>query len=128
MPLARLAVPSSLSAEKIRALADAVHDALVETCAVPPKDRFQLIDRRDPEAMILDRHFPDVERSAEASIVEILFIEGRTPAQKVALYRRIVERAGAAGLRGDDIMIGLVENARIDWSAGGGRAFEDPAS
>ena len=43
MPLARIAVPASLSPAKVSALADAVHFGLVTTCDVPYKDRFQLV-------------------------------------------------------------------------------------
>src|SRR5687767_7418331 len=123
MPLARISVPAHLSAEKIRALADAVHEALVATCDVPPNDRFQLISRFPAEAMLIDPSFPDVARSADASIVEIIFLAGRDDQRKQRLYRDLVERAVAAGFRADDIMVALTENAPIDWSHGRGLAY-----
>lgn len=123
MPLARISIPDSLSATKTRALADAVHDGLVATCDVPPTDRFQLVLRYKSDAMIIDPHFPDVNRTHEAVIIEILFIVGRTVAQKKALYRDVAARAVTVGFSGDDIMIALTENAATDWSAGGGRSF-----
>ena len=50
MPLARLAsVPAHLVLAKIRALADAAHEGLVETCGVPPNERFQLVSTYVPE-------------------------------------------------------------------------------
>jgi hypothetical protein len=123
MPLARISVPAHLCADKVRALADAVHEALVATCEVPPGDRFQLISRFAAEAMIIDPSFPDVARSAGASIVEITFLAGRDDPKKRRLYRDLVERAVAAGFRADDIMVALVENAPIDWSLGRGHAY-----
>lgn len=48
MPLARIAVPASLSPAKVSALADAVHFGLVTTCNVPYKDRFQLVSHIRP--------------------------------------------------------------------------------
>lgn len=125
MPLARISVPAHLPPIRIRALADAVHDGLVATCAVPPKDRFQLISTYSPEMMLIDPTYPDVVRTAEASIVEILFLAGRTPDQKRRLYRRVVDDAVRAGFAPDDIMVTLTENAPIDWSAGRGLAFGD---
>lgn len=40
MPLARIAVPASLSPAKVSALADAVHFGLVTTCNVPLQGPF----------------------------------------------------------------------------------------
>ena len=123
MPLTRISIPSSLAGDKTVALADAVHLGLVHTCGVPLDDRFQLLSRYAPEMMLLNPTYPNVSRSSEASIVEILFLKGRTDAQKEALYQYIVDRAVEANFRPDDIFIGLVENSHIDWSLGGGKSF-----
>lgn len=124
MPLAKISVPAHMPAQQVRMLADAVHAGLVTTCQVPPQDRFQLITSFTPDAMILDPIFPDMSRSADASVVEITFLRGRTDAQKRALYSAIVAQASAAGFAPDDIMIALTENSPIDWSLGRGQAFE----
>jgi len=125
MPLARLSVPAHLALARIRSMADAVHEGLVETCGVPPNDRFRLVSTYAPEMMFIDPTFPDVARTPDASIVEILFLEGRTIDQKKNLFRRIADRAISAGFSGDDVMIVLTENAPVDWSLGYGRAFGD---
>ena len=125
MPLARLSVPAHLAPARIRALADAVHEGLVETCSVPPNDRFQLVSTYAPEMMFIDPTFPDVARTPDASIIEILFLEGRTIDQKQNLFRWIADRAVSAGFSGDDVMIVLTENAPVDWSLGHGRVFGD---
>ena len=124
MPLVRISVPAHLAAEKIRVLADAVHEALVATCDVPSNERFQLVSRFATGDMFLDPTFPDVERSADASIVEITFLKGRTDDKKRSLFREIVSDAVAGGFRPDDVMVALVENAPIDWSLGRGEAYE----
>jgi phenylpyruvate tautomerase PptA (4-oxalocrotonate tautomerase family) len=125
MPLARLSVPAHLAPAQIRALADAVHEGLVETCSVPSNDRFQLVSTYAREMMFIDPTFPDVARTPDASIIEILFLEGRTVDQKRNLFRRIAERAVRAGFSGDDVMIVLTENAPVNWSLGHGRVFGD---
>jgi hypothetical protein len=125
VPLARISVPAHLAPAKIRALADAVHDGLVETCGVSPNDRFQLVSTYVREMMFIDPTFPDVARTPEASIIEILFLQGRTVDQKRNLFRRIADRAVSAGFFGDDVMIALIENAPVDWSHGRGLAFGD---
>lgn len=123
MPLARISVPAHLAQERVIALADAVHVALVATCGVPPKDRFQLISRFAEGAMIIDPTFPDVERTADASIVEITFLAGRNDEKKRLLYRSITDKAVAAGFKADDIVVALTENFSIDWSLGRGIAY-----
>ena len=57
MPLTKISAPRHLAFTKVKALADAVQDGLVQACNVPPKDLFQLIARYDPEEMILDPTF-----------------------------------------------------------------------
>jgi hypothetical protein len=127
MPLTRISVPIHLEPTRTRALAEAVQAGLVQTCNVPPDDLFQLITRFEPHAMILDPAFGGVSRSRDACIVEITFLRGRTDGQKRNLFRHISEQALAAGLRGDDLMVALTENAHMDWSLGRGVAYADHA-
>lgn len=125
MPLTRLSVPDHLNARQVRGLADAVHEALVACCEVPQGDRFQVVSRFKPDHMILDPNFGDVQRTADACVVEIIFLSGRTDAQKRRLYRDMATRAAGVGFAEDDLVVGLVENGAIDWSIGKGRAYID---
>ena len=125
MPLTKISAPRHLAYAKVKALADAVQDGLVQTCLVPPKDLFQIIARFDSEEMILDPTFGSVSRSQEACIVEITFLSGRTDEQKRNLFRHIAEKAVTAGFRPDDVMVALTENTRMDWSLGNGVAYAD---
>lgn len=123
MPLTRISVPSHLSQNQVRTLADAVHEGLVETCNVPSDDRFQLVSSFQSGAMIMNPTFPNVTRTADASIVEIAFLHGRSEDQKRNLYKCVVKKAVAGGFASDDIMIALTENFPIDWSLGRGQAY-----
>ena len=125
MPLTRLSVPAHLDAQQVRGLADAVHEALVECCNVPQGDRFQLVSRFAPDHLILDPTFGDVQRTADACVIEILFLAGRTDTQKRQLYKDLAVRAANIGFNEDDLVVGLVENGAIDWSLGKGRAYVD---
>jgi hypothetical protein len=125
MPLTKISAPKHLAFSKIKALAEAVQDGLVQTCNVPPKDLFQLISRFDAAEMILDPTFGGVSRSADACIAEITFLSGRTDDQKRSLFKYIAEKAASAGFRTDDIMVALTENTRMDWSLGQGVAYAD---
>ncbi len=123
MPLARISVPAHLPQEQVSSLADAVHQGLVETCRVPQDDRFQLISRFQAEAMILHPTYPNVTRTADACVVEISFLQGRSEDEKRKLYRYVVDQAATAGFATDDIMIALMENSPVDWSPGRGQAY-----
>ena len=123
MPLARISVPAHMPAEKVAALTNAVQAALVSACDVPENERFQLVSRFAEPDMIIDPTFPNVRRTADASIVEITLLAGRTDDKKRALYKSIVAGAVAGGFRPDDVMVALVENTPIDWSLGRGEAF-----
>lgn len=130
MPLVKIHVPATLSADKVHALADGVHEALVETCGVEPANRFHLISAYSKDCMDIDPHFDPafagVNRTPAASIVEILLLTGRSADQKAALYRRITINAANAGFAGDDIMITLSENTLLEWSLGFGRNYFEP--
>ena len=125
MPIARISVPAHMTADKIQTLADAVHEALVSTCDIPANERFQLVSRFADRDMIIDPTFPNMNRTADASIVEITWLAGRNAEKKRALYKAIVAGAAAGGFRPDDVMVALLENTPIDWSLGRGEAYED---
>ncbi|MEJ1160993.1 tautomerase family protein [Prosthecomicrobium sp. N25] len=123
MPLVQIDVPALLAPERVRALADAVHDALVATVGVPPADRFQVIRRHQSGDLLVDPAYLGIARGPEAVIVAIAFRRGRTDEQKRALYRAIAAGAALeAELRPEDVMVVLTENGPADWSFGRGVA------
>ncbi len=127
MPLTKISAPKHLALAKVKSLAAAIQDGLVQTCNVPPKDLFQLIARFESDEMILDATFGGVNRSRDACIAEITFLRGRTDEQKRSLFKHIAAHAVAAGFRPDDVMIALTENSHMDWSLGLGVAYADHA-
>ena len=127
MPLVRISLLRGKSAEYRRKVGDAVHRALVETIAVPPKDRFQVISRHDPEDFIYDTDYLGIQRSGNLVIIQITLSAGRSIELKRALYRRIAERLGVeVGLRPEDVWINMVEVAKENWSFGNGVASYAP--
>lgn len=125
MPLAHLYVPSHLNEDRVRHLENAVHTSLMKTCNVQESNHFAVVIRLPTHSLIIDPHFGNVSRSADASIVEISFLSGRTDEQKRRLYRSVIEQAQQHGWHAADITIALSENALIDWSVGNGLAFVD---
>lgn len=119
MPLVKIYYRSSSHADP-NLLGDAVHEALVAQANVPRDDRFQLFLPLDN--IVADRTYGGVERGEALVIVEVTLNAGRTVEIKKALYAEIARRLEAAGVRGDDLIISLVEVTKENWSFGGGRA------
>jgi 4-oxalocrotonate tautomerase len=123
MPLIRISLRAGQPPERRRAIADAVHQALTEATDVPADDRFQIVTEHEADALIYDRHYLGIERSDDIVMIQIAWRRGRPVAMKQALYRAIAERLGAAaGVRPQDVFIGLIENDLADWSFGDGVA------
>ena len=123
MPLVRISLRKGTSAEYRKALADGVHQALVEAIAIPPDDRFQVITEYDPENLVYDPQYLGVKRSDRIVFVEVTMSQGRKPQQKRKLYKRMVEiLSESPGLAKQDLLITLVEVAWENWSFGNGEA------
>jgi len=110
-------------------IADGVHQAMVETMAVPAADRFQIITEHKAEDFIYDANYLNVQRSDDLVFIQISLSAGRNVDQKRAFYRKAVELLGAKpGLRPEDVFINLVEVGRdsdvskSNWSFGNGVA------
>ncbi|MEM8836829.1 MAG: tautomerase family protein [Pseudomonadota bacterium] len=116
MPLNKIHVPEALPSDTCHAINDALHDVLVETCAVNPDDYFCLIARYRPEDMILHPTFLGPRDPAATIIIETALLAGRTDDQKEALYRDVRRRLSVIGFDPENAIIYLLENHPIDWS------------
>lgn len=128
MPLVRITLAAGTSAEYRRAIADGVHQALVETAGVPPDDRFQSVH----EVAVSDLHWSatylGLTRTAAVVFVQVFLNLGRTAEVKRALYAAVADKLAAApGLRKEDVLVNLVEVPRENWSFGGGVMSYPPA-
>ena len=123
MPLVRISVHSSVSAETRKAIASAVYESMRETIGIPEGDRFILLSAHNEDEWFIDPTFPGLQRSAKFVLIHITLSRGRTVEQKQALYARIAERLHeSAMILPDDVMIVLSENNFEDWSFGKGQA------
>lgn len=123
MPIVRIEVNQGRSESELRTIGDAIHDALVTTCAVPSDDRFQVFTEHSPVSLSYDKAFMGMDRSEGIIIVQVTLSVGRTTEQKVAFFERAAQLlAEKAGARPDDIFINLVEVERENWSFGKGIA------
>lgn len=122
MPLVRIDLLPGRTPEQITAIADAVHDAIVEVYGIPPRDRFQVIDELPTGRIIAQDAGLGFERSGGVVMIQIFTQRGRTDEAKQALYARIASGLEAVGVAGEDVFIGYVENGPQDWSFGFGVA------
>jgi 4-oxalocrotonate tautomerase len=123
MPLVRISLREGTSVQYRQALADGVHQAMVEAIEIPAQDRFQVITEHPADGLIYDPSYLGIERSDKIVLVQITLSGGRKPAQKKKLYQRIAEiLARNPGLHPQDLFINLVEVAWEDWSFGNGEA------
>jgi 4-oxalocrotonate tautomerase len=121
MPLVRITLAQGTGADHRRAIADGVHQALVETAAVPPDDRFQSVHEVAASDLHWSATYLGLERTASVVFIQIFLNVGRTVEVKKALYARIAEKlAVSPGLRKEDVLVSLVEVPRENWSFGGG--------
>jgi 4-oxalocrotonate tautomerase len=127
MPLVRISLVRGKSPEYRRKVGEAVHNALVDTLAVPAADRFQLLTEHEPEDFVYDPEYLNISRSKDLVIVQITLSAGRTLEKKRALFRRIADNLAALGLRREDAWVNLVEVAKENWSFGNGVASYAPA-
>ncbi len=121
MPLQRIDLVAGRSEQTRRAIADAVHRALVEAIGIPEKDRFQIVVEHGAGSMIFAPEYLGMAHQNPV-VVQVTFSAGRTVEQKQRLYRRMAELLEEAGVAANDLIVNLVEVAKEDWSFGGGLA------
>ena len=123
MPLVRISLREGKPPAYRRAIADAVHRAMVETIDVPPLDRFQVITEHPADGLVYDPAYLGIQRTDDVVLVQITLSSGRSVEKKKALFARIAALLKESpGLRPEDVFVNLVEVAKENWSFGNGVA------
>ncbi len=123
MPLVRIDLPRGSTAERRRAIADVVYDALRATMDVPEGDRFQVITEHEDDTLIIDPAYLGISRTRQAIAIQVTLSRGRSREQKKAFYKAVADGLHArVGLRREDVLISLAEVSPEDWSFGNGIA------
>lgn len=122
MPLVRVDVLEGRTDEEIRTLLDTVQEVIEDVFAAPPRDRYQVLTEHRPGHLVLQDSGLGIERTDRVVLVQVVQ-QGRSQEQKQALYARLAERLQESiGLRPEDLVVSVTENAREDWSFGHGVA------
>ena len=123
MPLVRIDMPKGKVPEDRRIIADVIYDAMIATLKVPQNDRFQIISEREGVDLIIDPTYLDIQRSADAIIIQITLNEGRSVELKKAFFEAVAEGLhDRAAMRREDVFISLIEVKKENWSFGNGVA------
>ncbi|HYV42536.1 MAG TPA: tautomerase family protein [Thermoanaerobaculia bacterium] len=121
MPLVRVSLRTGKSPSYLESIGEAVHRAMVETINVPADDRFQIFTEHSVEELVYDPDYLGVKRSDDLVVIQITLNAGRSLEQKRALYDAIARNlARGPGLRSEDVLVGLVEVPKENWSFGKG--------
>ena len=123
MPLIRIDLPAGNPSSYSAEIGDVVYDAMIETLNVPVDDRFIVMSEHEAGKLVIDPTYLGIERTDAAIIIQVTLNEGRTIARKRAFYSAVADGLHErVGLRREDVVIGLVEVNKENWSFGNGEA------
>ena len=122
MPLVRIDVAESMTAETVRAVSDVVYDAMTKIANVPANDKFQIVTRHHASELIYPEDgYLGVTYTSGIVFIQITWVAGRTTDIKKAFYAAIADGIHArTWVRREDVFISLVDASREDWSFGNG--------
>jgi 4-oxalocrotonate tautomerase len=122
MPLLNFTVIRGRTPEDIRQLLDSAHQAVVAAFDVPERDRYQIVDVRDPDQVVALDTGLGIERSDKLVIIQVVS-RRRTAEQKQRFYELLAKNLHRdCGLDAADLIVSITENSDADWSFGEGRA------
>jgi 4-oxalocrotonate tautomerase len=123
MPLVRIDVPQTMALDQRALIGDIVYETMRAELNVPERDKFQVITAHAPDSLRIDPTYLNVERSANAFLIDITLNIGRSTELKKQFYASLVNRLHAqAQIRPQDVLIVLTEVSKENWSFGNGEA------
>jgi 4-oxalocrotonate tautomerase len=104
VPLARIDLPRTIEPERRSLIGDIVYRAMADVLKAPDGDKFQVITAHDADSLRIDPEYLDIDRPADAFIIDITLNAGRTVELKRQFYATLVERLKAeAKVRPQDV-------------------------
>lgn len=117
MPLVTISILKGRSPAYIKAVADGINSAVIETMGFPDDDRYQILHQLDPECLQLQT------RDGDRVMMHLVMRAGRSNKSKQAFYQKTVENlARDPGIPPANVLITITENHDIDWSFSDGVA------
>jgi phenylpyruvate tautomerase PptA (4-oxalocrotonate tautomerase family) len=111
MPLVNISILKGKSPEYIKAVADGINSAVIETMNFPDDDCYQIIHQLDPECLQLQT------REGDRVMMHLVMRAGRSNKSKQAFYKKVTSNLAAnPGIPAANVLITITENHDIDWS------------
>jgi Tautomerase enzyme len=127
MPVIDITMLRGRTPERLRAIADAIHDALVQEFGVPVQDRFQVIRQCERHELIYDRTFMGGPRTDGFVMLRVTAGKERPTAVKQAFFKAVVTNLTArCDVGAEDVFIMLDAVSLTDLSVAAGRPFDPP--
>jgi hypothetical protein len=117
VPLIQVDLERKLYDEKSEAISREIHQAQIDALGTAPDDLFQVFRPHEPGELKFDPTYGGVDRRS-LLVIQIIAVHKHSVAVKKGLYKAILDRLAAIGIRPDDVQIALVENGFEDWFAG----------
>jgi hypothetical protein len=117
MPLIQIDLDRALYTEKHEQISAEIHQAQIDALDIPADDLFQVFRPHDAGELKFDPTYGGVDRQ-NLLLIRITMVHRYPVAIKKDLYKAIVTRLSALGIRPEDVQIAVVENGYEDWYAG----------
>jgi len=122
MPLVRIDISSTSSAELRKTIGDVVYDAMISVAKVPEHDKFQIVSLHSPDELVFPKEgYLGIDYTKGIIFIQVTWNAGRTTEVKKAFYRKVADDIHAkTGVRKQDVWISLVDVSPENWSFGNG--------
>ena len=117
MPLIQVHLDRGLYEQHHEEIGHAIHQAQVAALGIPADDRFQVFSPHEPGELKFDPAYNDVDRR-QLLLIRVIAVQMYATAVKQSFFRAVIERLLPLGIRAEDVLICLTENAAHDWYAG----------
>src|SRR3546814_9756688 len=105
MPLVTISILQGKSPDYIKAVADGINSAVIETMGFPLDDRYQIINELAPHCLQLQ------DREGDRIMMHLVMRAGRSNKSKQAFYKKAVEKLAAnPGIPAANVLITITEN------------------
>jgi phenylpyruvate tautomerase PptA (4-oxalocrotonate tautomerase family) len=122
MPLLYVDLIEGRAPAEIRALLDAIHEAVVEAFGVPPRDRYQVVRTHPAHEIVVWDTGLGIDRSSRLVVLHVVS-RRRSTEMKQRFFELVAGNlARRCGLDSADLVVSITDNGDDDWSFGYGRA------
>ncbi|WP_079708718.1 tautomerase family protein [Paraliobacillus ryukyuensis] len=123
MPFIRVSMVEGKSKKYKEKLAEGIYQSLRETFDVPKKDKFIVIHEHSKDNFFYGENYLDLKKTDDLVILQVFANNTRTIEMKQSLYQSITKKLGLQlALDKENLLIGIVEVGKENWSFGNGVA------